>query len=208
MTVFAFSAPIRTDTSVTVRLRDGLATLRPLGPGEAEPLLRVFAAMSPASRASRYLTGLSQLPPSMRRVLTAVDGRDHVAWLASVGDEPVGIGRWIRTAPCTAEVAFEVADAHQGRGLGTALVDVLTTVAAVSGIQRLEATVLDSNAASLRLLRHLGLQFRSTLGTLEGTGPLRLLEPARVDRPTVVRLALAAAAVPDGSSDGIAAAYG
>jgi RimJ/RimL family protein N-acetyltransferase len=200
MTVFQFSAPIRdTGSSVTVRLRDGLAELRPLGPGEEEPLAHVFAAMSPESRASRYLTGLSQMPSAMRTALAAVDGHRHVAWLASVEGQPAGIARYVRTAPCSAELAFEVVDAHHGRGLGTALVDVLTTVAAVSGIQRVEATLLASNKPSLHLLQRIGLSFQASSGTLEGSGPLRLLDPARVDRPAVVRLALAAAAGPNGS---------
>lgn len=200
MTVFQFSSPIRdTGSSVTARLRDGLAVLRPLAPGEEEPLAQVFAAMSPQSRASRYLTGLSQMPPSMRAALTAVDGHHHVAWLASVDGRPAGIGRYLRTAPCTAELALEVADAHQGRGLGTALVDVLTTVAAVSGVRRLEATMLASNAASLRLMEQVGLSFRASFGTLEGSGELRLLDPPRIDRPAVVRLALATATGPNES---------
>jgi RimJ/RimL family protein N-acetyltransferase len=191
--LFQFSAPIRhTGTAVTVRLTDGIAVLRPLGPGEIEPLTEVFDALSAQSRYSRYLTGLPQLPPGMRRALTAVDGYDHVAWLASVDGRPAGIGRYVRTGPGTAEVAFEVVDAHQRRGLGTALVDVLTTVAAVSCIRKVEATVLPSNKASLRLLKRIGLSFRASAGQLDGVGELRLLDPPRVDRPTVARLALAA----------------
>jgi GNAT superfamily N-acetyltransferase len=200
MTVFQFSAPIRdTGSSTTVRLRDGLAELRPLLPGEEQPLRRVFDAMTLESRASRYLTGLSQLPGPMLRALTAVDGVHHVAWLATIEGRPAGIGRYVRTDPCTAEVAFEVVDAHHGRGLGTALVDTLTTVAAVSGIRRVTASVLPSNAASIRLLEQVGIRLRPCFGVLEGTGDLRLLDPARVDRPAVVRLALAARSGPNGS---------
>lgn len=208
MTLFQFSTPIRdTGTAVTVSLRDGLAVLRPIGPGEHGPLNEVFDAMSEQSRFSRYLTSLNQMPSGMRRALTAVDGHDHVAWLASVEGRPVGIGRYIRTAPCTVEVAFEVVDAHQGRGLGTVLVDALSTVAAVSGIRRVEATVLASNKVSLLLLRRIGLSFRATAGQLDGTGELRLLDPPRIDRPAVARLGLAANTVPHGSrSVGAAAA--
>jgi len=208
MSLFKFSSPIRdTGTSVTARLQGGLAVLRPLGPDEHQPLTEVFDAMSTQSRASRYLTGLSHLPPAMSRALTAVDGHDHVAWLASVEGRPAGIGRYIRTAPCTAEVAFEVVDAHHRRGLGTVLVDVLSTVAAVSGIRRVEATVLPSNKASLLLLERIGLSFRPAGGQLEGLGELRLLDPPRIDRPAVARLALAVSAGPNGSwSVGSAAA--
>ena len=56
--------------------------------------------------------------------------------------------------------ALAAVDAHQGRGLGTALVDTLMTVASVSGIDRIHATVLPSNDRSLRLLRAIGMAFR------------------------------------------------
>ena len=53
-------------------LRDGTpAVLRPLGDGEAGPLEAVFAGMSAASRASRYLVGLPRLPAGAGTVLPA-----------------------------------------------------------------------------------------------------------------------------------------
>ncbi len=150
----------------------------------------VFDALSPASRYHRYLTGLSQLTGSMRTALTAVDGHSHIAWVGETNGHPVAIGRLIRVAPGTAEIAFEVVDAHQGRGLGTALLDTLMTVASVSGIDRIQATVLPSNDRSLRLLRAIGMAFRVEDGLLEGTAPVRLRETSVVDRAAVVRLAL------------------
>src|SRR6478735_10097020 len=107
---------------VSVRLADGgTATLRPLRHGEVAPVLAVFAGLSPLSRARRFLTGLTRLPALMLAALTDVDGCDHVAWVASVDGRPVGIGRYARADAHTAEVAFEVVDAHQGRGLGWVL---------------------------------------------------------------------------------------
>lgn len=192
MTVFLFSSPLRQDgTSVATRLRDGsLADLRPLGPGEVDPLVAVFDGLSPASRSDRYLVGMHRLTGSMRTALAAVDGHRHVAWLASVDGRPAGIARFVRVGPCTAEIAFEVVDAHQGRGLGAVLLDTVTTVAAVSGIQRLQASVLPSNQRSRHLLARVGLRLGPGDGVLEGEGPLRLLDPPQVDRPAVVRVAL------------------
>ena len=193
MTLFRLSSAVRDDgESVVARIRGGLVAVRPREPGEYDALGAVFDGMSHASRYSRYLPGLGGLPSSMARALTEVDGHRHVAWLASIDDDPVGIGRYIRTAPATAELAFEVVDQHHGRGIGTVLVDVLTTVAAVSGIQRLEAIVLPTNAPSLRLLERVGLTFRSEDGLLEGSGRLQLLATPRVDRPAVARIALSA----------------
>ena len=165
------------------------AALRPLRPGETEPLLAVFEQLSPASRADRYLVGVPRLPSPMLKALVDVDGYRHVAWLATVAGRPAGIARYVRVGAESAEVAFEVADAHQGRGLGTVLLDTVTTVAAAHGVRRVQATVLPSNAPSLRLLARLGIPLTLNDGLLEGEGPLRLLDPARVDRRAVVDLA-------------------
>jgi GNAT superfamily N-acetyltransferase len=171
---------------VTTTIRGGTADLRPLDAGEVAPLAAVFAGLSPASRLDRYLTPVVRLTPSMVAALTAVDGTDHVAWLASVEGAPAGIGRFVRTAPDTAEVALEVVDAHQGRGLGAVLVDTVTTVAAAAGIRRVEATVGADNHASRRLVAAIGVRLRPDGPALSGTGPLRLMVPPRVDRAAVL----------------------
>ncbi len=177
---------------VSVEVHGGVATLRPLRSEEHTALDDVFDALSPASRYDRYLTGLPQLTGPMRRALTAIDGHTHIAWLGEVDGHAAAIGRLIRVTPRTAEIAFEVVDAYQGRGLGTALLDTLMTVASVSGIDRMQATVLPTNHRSLRLLRAIEMTFRVEDGLLEGTAPVRLLENPVVDRAAVVRLALAA----------------
>jgi RimJ/RimL family protein N-acetyltransferase len=174
---------------VVAPLSRGTALLRPLRAGETEPLLSVFESMSPSSRLDRYLVGVPRLPSTMLAALADVDGHDHVAWLATVEGAPAGIARSIRVAPDTAEIAFEVADAHQGRGLGTVLLDTVTTLAATHGVRRVQATVMPTNAPSLRLLARLGIPLTLSDGLLEGEGPLRLLDPPRVDRRAVVALA-------------------
>ena len=192
MTTFAFTSPLGSTPYVTAPLRDGEARLRPLLPGELTPQRAVFDGLSPGSRADRYLTGVDELTTGMWRTLTAVDGHHHVAWLATVDGRPAGIGRFVRVEPCTADIAFEVADEHQGRGLGTALLDTVTTVAAAKRIRRLQATALGTNRRSQRLLSQIGVTMRPSGGMLEGDSLFHLLDHARVDRPAVLRLAFAA----------------
>jgi RimJ/RimL family protein N-acetyltransferase len=177
---------------VSARLRDGTtARLRPLGAGETEPLLAVFAAMSDQSRTLRYLSGMSRLPASMLSVLSDVDGQRHVAWLATVDGKPVGIARYVRLPGCptTAELAFEVADHLHGRGLATILLDTVTTVAAARGVRRVQGTMDPSNAASRRLLERVGARARPVDGLVEAEGRLRLLDQPVVDRAAVVEVA-------------------
>lgn len=177
-------------------VRDGVATLRPLRSGEHAVLDTVFDGLSPASRHDRYLTGLPQLTGSMRSALASVDGHTHIGWLGEIDGQPAAIGRLVRVTSGVAEIAFEVVDAHQGRGLGTALLDTLLTVASVSGIDTIQATVLPTNHRSLRLLKEIEMSFRVEGGLLEGVAPVRLLHTPVVDRAAVVRLALAARSWP------------
>jgi GNAT superfamily N-acetyltransferase len=176
--------------SVAAPISGGTALLRPLEAGEAAPLEAVFSGLSPASRLDRYLTAVVRLTPTMVAALTAVNGIDHVAWLASVDGTPAGIARFVRTAPDTAEVALEVVDAHQGRGLGAVLLDTVTTVAAAVGIRRVEATVGPTNHASRRLVDAIGVRLHPDGAALSGSGSLRLLDPPRVDRNAVLCTAL------------------
>ncbi|WP_432479644.1 GNAT family N-acetyltransferase [Nocardioides sp. GXQ0305] len=171
----------------------GVVLLRPLGPGESAPLEAVFAAMSAESRHHRYLTGLPRLPAPMLAALTDVDGRRHVAWTAVLDGRPVGLARYVLEEPGVAEIAFEVADAHHGSGIGSALVDAVTTVAAAQGVRRLRAVVQPGNRASQRLLGRVGVPLTVSGGLLEGEGRLQLLDPALVDRAAVVHLARAGA---------------
>ena len=190
MSLFRLLSAQHHDDCVRVAVRGGTAVLRPLLPGDTETLDGVFDGLSAASRISRFMAPLPRLTAGMRRALVQVDGCAHVAWAAYVDGRPVGIARYVRTEPRTAEVAFEVADAHQGRGIGAALVDAVTTVAALNGVRRLSASVLPGNESSLRLLRRIGLHLRPHAGLLEGEASLVLMSTPRVDRPAVAAVAL------------------
>lgn len=191
MTLFSYISPlVPREESVPVAVRDGIVHLRPVRPGDTATIELVFAGMSAESRASRYMVPVPHLPASMRRALTAVDGCRHVAWTAVVDGSPVGIARYVRSSPRTAEIAFEVVDAHQGRGIGAALLDAVTTVAALNGVRRIQASVLPDNHSSLRLLAELGLLMRPEGGILEGESALTLMPRPRVDRPAVAAVAM------------------
>lgn len=175
---------------VRVPLRDGGSVLlRPLVNGEVSVLDGVFEGLSARSRQQRFLVPMPRLPGAHRRALADVDDRRHVAWVALVDGEPVGICRYVATTPDTAELAFEVVDAHQGRGIGSALVDAVTTVAHDRGIRWLEATVEPGNLASEAVLARVGVRLVPSDGVLEGRGELVPPPSGRVDRRAVLALA-------------------
>ena len=176
---------------VHVRLRDGGSVLlRPLVGGEVAVLETVFEGLSTRSRRQRFLVPMPRLPSGHRRALADVDGHRHVAWVALVDGEPVGICRYVTTAPDAAELAFEVVDAQQGRGIASALVDAVTTVARARGITWIEATVESGNLASEAVLARVGIELVLSDGLLEGRGELRPAPSrSRVNQRAVLALA-------------------
>jgi RimJ/RimL family protein N-acetyltransferase len=146
--------------------------------GDDHAVTAVFAGMSPASRRLRYLTSLDELSTAAITALRAVDGQRHVAFVAEVGRgrsrRPVGLGRYVVDAPGRAELAYEVVDGWQGRGVGSRLVGALVEAARARGLEELHATVLPENGASLAVLqRHLPtLRVELVAGMLEVSADL------------------------------------
>ncbi len=135
-------------------------TIRRLYDGERRPVLEVFEGLSERSRRLRFLGPKPVLRE--RDVEQLVDvgccGRQAVAAIDPATGDAVGIARYVRLGADrqTAEIAFEVVDAWQGRGIGSRLVDALLVVAAEEGVRRLHATVAPDNRAALALMRRLG----------------------------------------------------
>src|SRR4029077_10787204 len=107
----------------------------------------IFAGLSPDSRYLRFHGAVSRLPTALLRVLTDVDGRNHVALVAerprrTGSPEPVGLARFVRTSPDEAEIAIEVVDPQQGAGVGRRLLTDLLEHASSSGVRAVTASVL------------------------------------------------------------------
>ncbi|HWF73710.1 MAG TPA: GNAT family N-acetyltransferase [Solirubrobacteraceae bacterium] len=148
-----------------VRLRSGREiAIRPIRADDAGRLEASHALLSPGTRYRRFLAAKPRLTEPELRYLTEVDGRDHVALIATpIGDPEriVGVGRFIRDHgdPKAAEFAIVVSDAYQGDGLGTELITRLAGAATERGISRFTATVLADNEPIHRLLRRLAGEF-------------------------------------------------
>nr|WP_246221768.1 GNAT family N-acetyltransferase [Marichromatium bheemlicum] len=142
--------------------------LRTLGPGDRDFLLACFAGLSPGSRRLRFCGVKRELNERDLAVLAAIDGHDHLAIGAIRLDargmpcEPLGVARCIRTAPGadSGELAVEVIDVAQRRGVGTALLRVLAEHARAAGICRLRCEVLAANAGMRALAARLGARPR------------------------------------------------
>jgi GNAT superfamily N-acetyltransferase len=151
---------------VWFRHRDGLlVALRPVHPEDRDVLLEGFGRLSDETRYQRFLAPMDRLTERQLRYLTELDQVNHFAWAAGFreadGQETgVALARYVRTSadPCVAEIAVVVADAYQGRGLGSLLVDGLTLVAMDHGIEELTGFLFGDNRRMLRIFEHLGAE--------------------------------------------------
>ena len=134
--------------------------IRRLVEGERRPVLQVFEGLSDRSRRLRFLGPKPVLRAADldRLVDVGCCGRQAVVATDPATAEAVGIARYVRLGAdrATAEVAFEVVDEWQGKGVARRLVEALRVVAAEEGITRLHATIAPENKAALALMRRLG----------------------------------------------------
>jgi ribosomal protein S18 acetylase RimI-like enzyme len=127
--------------------------VRPLRPGDTATVEAVFARLGEASRLARFNGHKLRLGEQELRWLATVGPNHHVLVASVYADpEPVAIARLVRSG-ATAEVAFEVADAYQGRGIGSALTQELVCDACAAGIVEVTALVRSDNPRALAVLQ-------------------------------------------------------
>lgn len=156
----------RASVGQQLRLRDGAELrVRPVEATDAAELQHAFAMLSDLSRYRRFLVGTPRLGDRMALFLADVDHHDHEALVAvetasGAGGTPgiVGVARFVRYQPggAEADLAITVAEAWQGRGLGTALLDELNRRARQVGVRRFTVDMLADNPAVLGLVRSAG----------------------------------------------------
>lgn len=142
-----------------VVLADGRTVhLRPIVPTDADRIVALHARLSERTRYLRYFGAYPRIPARDLKRFTTVDHHDRVAFVALLGDDIVAVGRYERVNAASAEVAFVVDDAHQGRGLGSILLEHLAAAASERGLRRFVAEVLAENVAMTRVFRDAGYQ--------------------------------------------------
>ncbi|GAA2722835.1 bifunctional acetate--CoA ligase family protein/GNAT family N-acetyltransferase [Cellulomonas aerilata] len=75
----------------------------------------------------------------------------------------IGVARYDRITADEAEVAFNVSDAHSGRGLGSVLLEHLAAAAREVGVRRFTADVLPQNGRMIAVFREAGYEVRQTV---------------------------------------------
>ena len=149
-----------------VVLTDGSTTrLRPIRPSDAAALQAFHVAQSERSTYLRFFAALERLPVRDLERLVTVDHTTRVALVAvteGTGEEPgeriIGVARYDLVDDETAEVAFNIADAHQGKGLGSVLLEHLAAAARERGVRRFVAEVLPQNGRMISVFREAGYE--------------------------------------------------
>ncbi|MEC5192471.1 MULTISPECIES: bifunctional acetate--CoA ligase family protein/GNAT family N-acetyltransferase [unclassified Arthrobacter] len=141
-----------------VVLRDGgTAHLRPIHPSDADAVQAFHVGQSQKSIYMRFFAFKSKLSAKELKRFTEVDYKDRVALVITIGGEIMGIGRYDRLDdPVEAEVAFNISDAHQGRGIGSILLEHLAAAARENGIRKFSAEVLPENRKMLMVFSDAG----------------------------------------------------
>jgi acetyl coenzyme A synthetase (ADP forming)-like protein len=148
-----------------VVLRDGSTVhVRPARRSDAPAVEELLKSLSDRSRWLRFFSGFPNLERAVQWA-TEVDYQRRYGLVATSG----GDGRLVGHAgferlpdhPERAEVALEIVDAMQGRGLGTILVGQLAEAAAEVGVQVLEAEVLSENHQMVKVFRDSGFPVKT-----------------------------------------------
>jgi len=184
-------------------LRDGGSVhVRAIRPDDKQRLLDLFHRLSARTVYFRFFRTKDRLTDEELRYFTDLDFVRNVALVATlhVDDDEriIAVGRYFGLGPtdepCTrAEVAFTVDDAHQGRGLGTLLLERLAAIARDQGITEFEAYVLGENNQMLQVFETSGFQIRRALeaGVLHVSFPTAETEQVRTASAQRERLAAA-----------------
>ncbi|GAA1179306.1 bifunctional GNAT family N-acetyltransferase/acetate--CoA ligase family protein [Ornithinimicrobium humiphilum] len=142
-----------------VVLADGMVGhIRPIRPDDAEAIHEFHAAQSEESIYLRFFAPIKRLSDKDVHRFTHVDYSDRVALVMTIRDKIAGIGRYDRLQPGgpVAEVAFNVSDHHQGRGIGSVLLEHLADIGRELGVRRFVADVLPQNRKMIGVFRDAG----------------------------------------------------
>jgi len=156
-----------------VVLRDG-ATMRLRAPlhSDSDALVAFFHALSDQSLYLRF-HGHPSVDAHLAGPMLAPDWDERGAFVGLHENDVVAAAQYVRLRDRrTAEVALAVADAYQGRGIGSRMLEQLAEAASEAGIEAFVAEVMPSNAAMLHVFSDAG--FRQKRKLEDGVVEVRL----------------------------------
>ncbi len=148
------------------RLKDGTeVTIRPIRPEDEALELEFVRGLSAETSRFRFFQVIKDLQHDALVRFCNIDYDREMALIAEIqeGDKKTeaGVARLILD-PSNAhgEIAAVVADAHQGKGLGTKLVDMLIGFAREKGVESIYGIIMPDNLTMIRFCEKLGFTIR------------------------------------------------
>jgi GNAT superfamily N-acetyltransferase len=160
----------------------GRLGVRALEAGDIHRLAALYDGLSPRSRFLRFMAPIHTLPAAVLEGLANIDHDRHEAIGAFDRRGLVAAAHWFRSQrlPHHADIAIEVADPYQRRGIGTRLLRQLGRRARRRGIGEFGGTLLAQNTGAIGLLRATGWPLTLTADGAELTVTMALdTEPAQ-----------------------------
>jgi protein lysine acetyltransferase len=156
-------------TPIPFRIHDGTELmLRPVLPGDSERTVHGHVRFSNETLYRRFMT--PRVPsPALMDYLSQVDYVDHFVWVVTDGGNPIADARFVRDEQdkTLAEIAFTIADAYQGRGIGTFLIGALSVAARVDGVTKFSGRMFSENVPMRKLMDRFGASWqRDDLGVI------------------------------------------
>jgi acetyltransferase len=152
----------------------GEYTVRPIHPDDARMLQELVLRVSPESRYFRFVSQLTELPPSMLARFSLIDYDREMALVAVFKERSaaadgeiveteriVGVSRYVTNPDqSSCEFALLVDDAYSGKGLGSRLMESIMDVAREKGLSEIDGLVLANNDGMLKLMKNLGFAIK------------------------------------------------
>ncbi len=134
--------------------------MRPIRPDDRDALQGFHVAQSQRSTYMRFFATMERLSERDLSRFTETDNVDRVAIVATITRDGVevivGVARFDRIEQDEAEVAFNISDSLQGRGLGSVLLEHVAAAAREVGIRKFYAEVLPQNGRMLSVFKEAG----------------------------------------------------
>lgn len=163
----AMTRDLRSYATDAILSDGGSIRIRALEPNDKQRLSDHFSRLSPTSVYFRFFRCKKHLTEQELAQFTELDFARNAALVATLrqgeNERIIGVGRYATVDPSSgpsnrAEVAFAVADEHQGRGIGTLLLEHLLPIARSHGISEFEADVLGENNRMLGVFGNSGFK--------------------------------------------------
>jgi FixJ family two-component response regulator/N-acetylglutamate synthase-like GNAT family acetyltransferase len=176
-------------TSVNYRSRMELNNgaqiiVRPMRLKDAEIEQAFVRSLSERSRYLRFFSAIKELSPYMLEKLTTAVFPENYALIATTvineQEQQVGVARYAATDEAgVAEFAVVVADAWQGLGIASYLLQGVVSAAAAAGLKRIEGMVMKENLAMLNLAQEHGFTLSNSVKDLTLVNAFKVLKTSK-----------------------------